>query len=155
MSPCPNILNSTFQSHNWTSFAFCILCAESNLQSTIPYWYLEEISHILQRSLAWTLPHPWVPGEVSSPLLSENRWNQIKTAGNEGNGFWVVWADRTGPGPEELQPHFNICAAILGCSRRWICRDPCRSVSRQQRWSQRANAILLTSDLIAKISHAL
>lgn len=57
-------------------------------------------SRILHRSQALTLPRPWVPGEVSSPLLSENRWNQIKTAGNEGNGFWVVWADRTGPEPD-------------------------------------------------------
>lgn len=42
---------------------------------------------ISQRSPACVHLQPLVSSIISSPTLSENRWNQIKTVGNEGNIF--------------------------------------------------------------------
>lgn len=47
---------------------------------------------------------PWVSNNIASISLSENRWNQVKTVGKDGNTF-VIRADRarTGSAPDNLQ----------------------------------------------------
>lgn len=62
-----------------------------------------------------------VSSNISSPSLSENRWNQIKTLGKEGNTFESYGL--TGLGLSQTSYNvagamFDICAAILVCSRR-------------------------------------
>lgn len=79
-------------------------------------------SRIFQRSPACTRPQPWVSSVsflffFSSPLLCENRWNVVKTVGNDGNTFESY--EETGQELDLLQTNhdttgtFDICDAIL------------------------------------------
>lgn len=78
-------------------------------------------SRLFQRSPACMRLQPWVASVsfllFSSPLLCENRWNTVKTVGNDGNTFESY--EQTGQELDLLQINydttgtFDICDAIL------------------------------------------
>lgn len=70
------------------------------------------------------LLQPWVSSNISSPPLSESRWNRIKTVGNVGNTFESYGL--TGRGPSQTSYNvagamFDICAAIFSVVQKGAC----------------------------------
>lgn len=83
---------------------------------------MKDTSSISQRSPSYVFLQPRVSSNIFSPSLSENRWNQIKTVGNE--GIIVQSYGLTGLGLSQTSYSavgavLDICVTISVCSRRF------------------------------------